>query len=185
VKTALLLGWFALFQAACVTSTTPEQLPLTPAGTAAPEAPSIQAATALPTAGTTQPTIPAVEQPGQERTRPYPTLPPGLERIEVPQVTPITGEAPAGLLDRIMDDLTGRLGIDPQQIEVIRAEAVLWPDGSLGCPKAGEYYTQAIVSGFWIVLEVGTERYDYRASEEGNFFLCERPLPQNLPAPGQ
>jgi hypothetical protein len=131
--------------------------------------------------GTTVPTARAEDQDEDNLDRLYPTLPEGFERIERTQQAPVTGEVPASLLESILEDLSSRQGIDTQQIEVVRAEAVIWSDGSLGCPKLGEYYTQEPVRGYWIILEVGTTPYDYRASERGHFTLCERPLPQSLP----
>jgi hypothetical protein len=56
---------------------------------------------------------------------------------------------------------------------VIRDQAVTWSDGSLGCPQPGVFYTQALVPGYWVVLQVGDQEYDYRASERGHFVLCE------------
>ncbi len=32
---------------------------------------------------------------------------------------------------------------------------------------------QAPVQGYWVVLEVGGESYDYRAADTGYFALCE------------
>jgi hypothetical protein len=39
-------------------------------------------------------------------------------------------------------------------------------------------YTQALVDGYWVVLAVGEQEYDYRASDTGYFFLCEGLHPQ-------
>jgi hypothetical protein len=36
---------------------------------------------------------------------------------------------------------------------VVQAEAVTWPDGALGCPEPGIVYTQALVPGYWVVVE--------------------------------
>ena len=127
--------------------------------------------------GTSIPAASAEAQGEEGPERLFPTLPEGFERIEGTQQSAVTGEVPASLLESILDDLSGRLGEDSQEIEVIKAEAILWPDGSLGCPKPGEVYTQEPVSGYWIILEVGTTPYDYHASERGHFFLCERSLP--------
>jgi hypothetical protein len=85
----------------------------------------------------------------------------------------ITGEAPQELVDRIISDLQQKTGSTRQSIQVIRAQAVVWNDGSLGCPKPGEFYTQALVNGFHIILKIEDNEYDYRASQTGYFFLCE------------
>ena len=43
-------------------------------------------------------------------------------------------------------------------MRLIRDEAVTWSDGSLGCPQPGEYYTQVLVPGYWIVFDVAGHR---------------------------
>jgi hypothetical protein len=95
---------------------------------------------------------------------------------------PVIGEAPAELLNLILENLVQRSGAARQDIRVIQSQAMLWPDGSLGCARPGEMYTQAVVHGYWIVLEVGGKKYDYRAAQNGYFFLCENSLPPVLPA---
>ena len=91
----------------------------------------------------------------------------------VPDVSePDSGKAIAVDADAAIKDLARRLDIDEGQIEVVRAEAVTWPDGSMGCPKEGESYTQAFVDGSQVVLRVDDRMYDYHAGEDGSLFLC-------------
>jgi hypothetical protein len=85
----------------------------------------------------------------------------------------VTGEVPESLLNKIVDDLVARTGADRQSIEVVRAEAVVWNDGSLGCPQPGMEYTQMLVDGYWVVLRAGGQDYDFRATQAGYFILCE------------
>jgi hypothetical protein len=96
-------------------------------------------------------------------------LPESVPREAAP---PVTGEAPAELVLRIREDLAQRTGVDPPVPVLVRAEAVTWPDGSLGCPAPGMEYTQALVPGYWIVFSHDGQEYDYRASARGNFQLC-------------
>ncbi len=106
------------------------------------------------------------------RTPPLATVP--------PSVPPILGEAPASILDAARADLAGRVPpADAAASVVTRAEAVQWPDGSLGCRVAGEAYPQIVTPGYWIVLSVGGTDYDYRATEAGAVRLCDRPLKPN------
>jgi hypothetical protein len=93
------------------------------------------------------------------------------------EITPVTGEVPIELLDSILRDLAGQTGAALEKITVIQAQAMVWNDGSLGCAKPGEFYTQALVNGYWIILEVDGQKYDYRAADTGYFFLCENSLP--------
>lgn len=86
---------------------------------------------------------------------------------------PVTGEVPAGLLAEIVADAASRSGVDASSITVVRGESVTWSDGSLGCPQPGMNYTQALVPGYWVVLDVDGTEYDYRATTRGYFLLCE------------
>lgn len=85
----------------------------------------------------------------------------------------VTGEVPEPLLDSIMRDLEGRLGVDRSEFELQRAEAVQWNNGALGCPEPGQAYTQAIVNGYIVVIEFDSRKYDYRATDAGYFRLCK------------
>ena len=84
-----------------------------------------------------------------------------------------TDEVPEELLNKIIADLAERTGIPSDRILVIQSQATIWNDGSLGCPQPGVFYTQALVNGFWVILEAEGQKYDYRASESGYFFICK------------
>lgn len=104
----------------------------------------------------------------------------------IPPTEPIpavTGEAPPALMEAILQDVSQRTGAQPAQVKVIRAQAVVWNDGSLGCPQPGMFYTQALVRGYWVVLELDGKTYDYHAAESGYFVLCESGQPP-FGAPG-
>ena len=104
-----------------------------------------------------------------------------FERVPRDVTAGPTGEAPDSLIEAIINDLMERAGAKRDEIGVLRDEAVIWPDGALGCPKPGQNYTQATVDGFWVILEHAGRRYDYRATVKGFFFLCELP-PTRLPS---
>ncbi len=57
-------------------------------------------------------------------------------------------------------------------MQVISAEAVTWPDGSLGCPAPGGMYTMAQVPGYRIRIQAGPEVLDYHANRRGQLQLC-------------
>jgi hypothetical protein len=101
------------------------------------------------------------------------TPPLELERVQIPEDSPVIGEVPFGILDEILADLSERTSAQAGDIKVIRAEALVWNDGSLGCPQPGEVYIQMMISGYWVVAEVEGVEYDYRASDSGHFKLCE------------
>ncbi len=93
--------------------------------------------------------------------------------IEIPENEPVAGEVPENILKEIIADLIQRTGADRGDIQVVRGEAVVWNDGSLGCPKPGEFYIQILVNGYWVILQIEGVEYDYRASDSGHFILCE------------
>jgi hypothetical protein len=78
-------------------------------------------------------------------------------------------------------DLASRLGIPETDIEVLSEENVTWRDGSLGCPRPGMMYTQALVEGSRIVLRAGGRDYSYHSGAGKPPFYCEDPV---SPAPG-
>jgi hypothetical protein len=71
-------------------------------------------------------------------------------------------------------DLAARLEIAPQQIVLVRSEAVEWSDSSLGCQVEGEDYVQALTAGYRIVLAVGDVYYEYHTDQQ-RMLLCEEP----------
>ena len=50
-------------------------------------------------------------------------------------------------------DLAGKLDVDAELIEVKESMFVVWNDGSLGCPRPDEIYTQVEEPGYRIILE--------------------------------
>jgi hypothetical protein len=98
--------------------------------------------------------------------------------------TVVAGEVPEEMLTAVYQDLITTENISQEAITVIRAEAIIWNDGSLGCPQPGEVYTQATVPGYWIVLEVNGRTYDYHTAETGYFILCQNSQPLSPPIVG-
>jgi hypothetical protein len=92
----------------------------------------------------------------------------------------VSGEIPQQLLDQIERDLAAKAAVEVAAIQVIEIKSVTWNDGSLGCPEPGKFYTQALVPGFQVILQVHGREYDYRAGERGEFKLCENPAPAGL-----
>lgn len=74
-----------------------------------------------------------------------------------------------------VQDLAGRLDIPAREINVVREVDVTWRDGSLGCPREGMMYTQALVEGSLIVLRAGTDVYQYHSGKGRPPFYCENP----------
>lgn len=122
---------------------------------------------------TDQGSVPSTSPAPSSDDRPAPTDP-IVERV--PSEAPaVIGEMPAEHLDAILTDAANRTGVAVDEIETVRAAAMTWPDGSLGCPEPGQTYTQALVDGYHVVLDAAGESLDYRATTSGSFRLCEGP----------
>lgn len=130
------------------------------------------------------------------------TTPPGPEAAEttttvqraddLPSAQPIppadtvprvVGEVPPALMDNVYSLAEAKTGADRSSMVVLRAEAVTWSDGSLGCPEPGATYTQALVDGYWVELASGDTTLDFRLGNNGAITLCESggvmPIPGN------
>jgi len=75
-------------------------------------------------------------------------------------------------------DLAKLTGLDPATFTTVRAEQVVWSDGSLGCPVPGVMYIQMVSPGYWIQLEAGGKTYDYRSTTAGPVRRCDQPNPK-------
>ena len=105
-----------------------------------------------------------------------PLVPLATKPVELGSARWVRGEAPHTLLDDIVADAAERSGLDRAALVLSQDQAVVWPDGSLGCPQPGMMYTQALVEGYHILIQAGEDVLDYRATQRGSFVLCEHAL---------
>ncbi|CAN5830940.1 hypothetical protein BH24CHL6_BH24CHL6_00930 [soil metagenome] len=136
--------------------------------TAAP-APAEETASASPS--------PAVSPSAQDPTRP-PTGTPPISTVP-PTPAPVVGEVPTEILAAVVDEAAALAGVSAGEVEVLRAEQVIWSDGSLGCPVPGTNYTQEPVDGYWVELRAGEETFDFRLGSTGVAQLCEQARPSS------
>jgi len=85
------------------------------------------------------------------------------------------------LVEKARADLAQRLGISKDEINVVEANSVVWPDGSLGCPEQGMQYAQVLTPGYLIRLRYQEQQFEYHASRGTTIVYCEDPAP---PVPG-
>ena len=78
-------------------------------------------------------------------------------------------------VDLVVEELSLKLSTEPDEIGVVEARYVTWPNSSLGCPQPGMNYMQVLTDGVLIVLRHGGASYHYHGSREGRPFHCERP----------
>jgi hypothetical protein len=101
---------------------------------------------------------------------------------ESAQASRVESQVPEAILGPILNEAAKLANVPPQQLVIVRAEAVVWNDGSLGCPEPGMEYTQALVNGYWVVINATERTYDFRVGRNGSFRLCPQgrghpPLP--------
>jgi hypothetical protein len=71
-----------------------------------------------------------------------------------------------------IEDLVQRTAVTRSAVHVLRAQAVEWPDTSLGCPREGMMYAQVITPGYLILLSAEGKVYKYH-TDRGNYaVLC-------------
>ncbi len=81
-------------------------------------------------------------------------------------------EVPQAVIDRVLDEAAALAHVPREQLLIVRAEPVVWNDGSLGCPEPGMTYTQALVNGYWIVIGAQGQTYDFRVGGGVSIRLC-------------
>jgi len=69
-------------------------------------------------------------------------------------------------------DAARRTGVAAESLVLVSADSVTWSDGSLGCPRPGVMYTQALVPGYRVRLRGPDDEMDYHASTRGALVLC-------------
>ena len=85
------------------------------------------------------------------------------------------------LVEKARADLAERLLVPADDIILLQAESVTWPDGSLGCPQEGMQYAQVLTPGYLIRLSYGDQEFEYHAGRGTTVIYCETPSP---PVPG-
>ncbi|MEI7847883.1 MAG: hypothetical protein WCK35_18930 [Chloroflexota bacterium] len=86
---------------------------------------------------------------------------------------PVTGLE--GQIEQSRLDLAGRLGVSVNEVKLISAAPISWPDGSLGCSQPGEKAVQVLTPGFLIILEHAGLRYEYHSGGNQVPLYCESP----------
>jgi hypothetical protein len=106
---------------------------------------------------------------GSERVEPVPpAVPPPLPG----ETSPVQSRVPQAVLDPILNKAAALAKVGRAQLVIVRAEPVVWNDGSLGCPEPGMMYTQALINGYWVVINAAGQTYDFRVDSGGRFQLC-------------
>jgi hypothetical protein len=98
-----------------------------------------------------------------------PDVPPGAADASL-----VSLDAVPEVVEAAIADAAVRFGVPESQVAVAGALRVVWSDGALGCPEDGMMYTQALVDGYLLTLEVDGQRVAYHGADGQPPFLCER-----------
>ena len=111
------------------------------------------------------------EPPAREQTS-TPLASPSAIAAPTEEAPPVKGQVPQRILDPILKEAATLAKVAREKLVIVRAESVVWNDGSLGCPEPGMAYTQVLVNGYWVVIDAAGQTYDFRVSRDGSFRLC-------------
>ena len=96
----------------------------------------------------------------------------------------IDGQTEKPQVSQAKEDLAKRLRVQTSDIELLKFEAVTWPDSSLGCPQPGMAYAEVLTPGYLIILTTNNIEYEYHASKGTEVIYCENPGPPVAGMPG-
>ncbi len=77
------------------------------------------------------------------------------------------------LVELARQDLSGWLSVDVALIDLVSFSEITWPDTSLGCPLPDLAYAQVVVPGYLMVFDYAGQKYEYHASQQGQYLLCD------------
>ena len=109
--------------------------------------------------------------------RQTPAPPANIEALPATAVPSVIEEIPEAIMTAVFEDLETVAAVQRAAIDVTQSEAIVWQDGSLGCPLPGQVYSQSPVNGYRIVLEANGRVYNYHVAETGYFVLCQNSQP--------
>ena len=64
-------------------------------------------------------------------------------------------------IEEARKDLARRLGAEASQVRLLRTQPQMWPDSSLGCPRADELIVAGPVAGYRLSLQHASRVYTY------------------------
>jgi hypothetical protein len=95
-------------------------------------------------------------------------VPTGAVEASYVELTQLTATVEAAIADA-----AERYDVPAEAVAVAGALLVTWSDGALGCPREGGVYTQALVEGYLLTLEVDGRRIPYHGALGQPAFPCE------------
>lgn len=85
---------------------------------------------------------------------------------EMPRIVTNATDGIFKLIDMARQDLSEKLGVDKEDIQLVKVVPAVWSDTSVGYPEEGKAYEQVTTPGFRIVLAVENSIYEYHTDKE-------------------
>lgn len=103
-----------------------------------------------------------------------PTRIPDIETMApLPAGEPVTtAQIPPAVRRAVVADAAKRFKVAESAVVLVRAEQLIWSDGSLGCPEPGRMYTQTLVPGFRLAATTTAGQLTYHTDSRGNAVTC-------------
>ena len=83
------------------------------------------------------------------------------------------GDLPNSVAQAVLQDAARRSNLSSTELRIVQAEQRDWPNGCLGLAERGIFCTQAIVPGWWVMVEGRGEVFAYRTNESGSVIKLE------------
>jgi hypothetical protein len=141
-------------------------------------------------------TKPESTSPVEEQSAPEPTNSPLNAHTPMPVGTPVPvdeGEGQtASIVALALDAAAEHFNVPKETIEVLKVEAVEWPNSCLGCAAPDTFCAQVITPGYRIVLKMGDATREAHTDAQGKHIrFCDEgggdigPVGDQRPAPDQ
>lgn len=114
-------------------------------------------------------------------TVPVQTETPPIEETATPGIVPPPVSSPSETMVQMsINDLHEKFNIAAEAVTVSEVTPMSWPDASLGCPKKGVLYIQAVTPGFQILLEADGHVFTFHTNQDRIVTLCSVEPPDEI-----
>lgn len=93
--------------------------------------------------------------------------------MATPEATDVATQLPEDVEMAVKEALSARIGGSVDEIDVVRARQVEWPDACLGLAEEGEACAEVITPGWEVTLRANGQEYVFHTNEEGSAVRME------------
>lgn len=137
-----------------------------------------QTVTGTPAASTPAASTPAASTPAASTPANATPTTPGAIATPAPTGTTGSTQSPVAVT-AARQLLSQQIGVPLDQIKIVKAEEVEWPNGCLGVQLPGKMCTQVVTPGYRVVFEAGGKQYEFHTDKTGgSILMAASPLAQ-------